>query len=151
MFKARFWKNFDWILLGVTGLLVTIGLVVIYATTFKEAGQVAPADVRNQIVYALLGLVALLFVAHIDYRAWRKLTTWMYFASIMLLVIVRIAGRTVLGGQRWISLGFFQLQPSELTKLSDALGARRCPRSSRARVLRMVRRPPFLPQNPEAV
>jgi rod shape determining protein RodA len=117
MLGARFWKNFDWILLGVTGLLVTIGLVVIYATTFKEAGQVAPADVRNQIVYALLGLLALVLVAHVDYRAWRKLTTWMYFGSILLLVIVRLAGRTVLGGQRWISLGFFQLQPSELTKL----------------------------------
>ncbi len=116
MFKARFWRNFDWILAGITSLLVTIGLVVIYATSLKDAGTVAPADVRNQMVYAVLGLVALVVVARIDYHAWGKFTTWLYFGSLTLLVIVRFAGKTALGGQRWINLGLFQLQPSELSK-----------------------------------
>ncbi len=115
--NLRFLKNFDWLLFGVTILLVVIGLLVIYSTSFKAAVHLAPADVRNQVVFAAIGLLALIGVAQIDYRVWSKTTTWMYFAALSLLLIVRFAGKTVLGGQRWINLGFFQLQPSELVKL----------------------------------
>jgi rod shape determining protein RodA len=117
MFKSRFWKNFDWILFGIAMLLVVFGLIIIYSTSFKAAFHVAPADVRNQVLFAVVSLVALFVVAKTDYRMWGKLTTWMYLGSIALLVIVSITGKTALGATRWINLGFFQLQPSEICKM----------------------------------
>lgn len=115
--NIRFWKNFDWLLLGIVVLLISIGLIIIYSTSFKAGFVSGYNDVRGQIVFAVIGLILLIFVAQIDYRVLSKPTGWMYLASILLLLTVRLVGKTALGGQRWINLGFFQLQPSEITKI----------------------------------
>lgn len=117
MFKSRRWKNFDYILLGVTVLLVSLGVMVLYATTFKAAGLTAPVAARNQIIFTLLGLVGLTGAAMIDYRVWAKFTPLLYSAMLLLLAFVTVAGKSALGATRWINLGFFQFQPSELAKL----------------------------------
>lgn len=117
MFKTRFWKNFDWILFGVMVLLVVLGLLVIYATSFKATKLVSLSDVWHQLVFAIVGLGAFIFMARVDYRTWFKLTSWMYGVTLLLLVIVLLSSRAVLGAQRWIDFGFFQFQPSEFAKL----------------------------------
>ncbi|HSH31442.1 MAG TPA: rod shape-determining protein RodA [Candidatus Saccharimonadales bacterium] len=117
MLRMRFWKNFDLILFIVTLLLVVVGILVLYSTTFKAANVAAPMNVRNQIVFALIGLAGFFITAKIDYRVWAKFTPWLYGVMIVLLGIVMVAGKTALGATRWINLGFFQFQPSELAKL----------------------------------
>jgi rod shape determining protein RodA len=117
MFRKRFWKNLDPILLAVTLLLVLVGILVIYSIGFKAADVVSPADVRNQIIFAVIGLVGLFSAALIDYRTWSKLTWPLYGIMLGLLVLVAVIGKTALGATRWINLGFFQFQPSELAKL----------------------------------
>jgi rod shape determining protein RodA len=117
MFKWRFWKNIDLILLGVTILLFIIGILMQYSISFKAANLEAPADARNQIIFAIISLVALGVMTVMDYRVWAKYTTWLYLAMLGLLGFVMIAGKTALGATRWINLGFFQFQPSELAKL----------------------------------
>lgn len=118
MFKARFWKNFDWVLFGVTMLLVATGILVLYSTAFKATEVADPASTRNQIIFTVLGLVALFTFAVSDYRVWRKFTIWLYPLVLGLLLAVMLAGHTALGATRWINLGFFQFQPSELAKLA---------------------------------
>lgn len=115
--SKRFWKNFDFILLGVTLVLTVVGVLVLYSIGFKVASLASPADVRNQIVFAAIGLVGLLAAAAVDYRTWSKLTAILYAVSVSLLAIVLVAGKTALGATRWINFGFFQFQPSELSKL----------------------------------
>lgn len=117
MLKARFWKNFDWPLFGVMILLITIGLLVIYATSFKATKLVSLTDLWHQLAFAAVGFGAFGFMARVDYRTWFKLTPWLYGVTLLMLIIVLLTSRAVLGAQRWIDFGFFQFQPSELTKL----------------------------------
>lgn len=117
MFRGRFWRNFDWWLFGLAGLLIVTGILVLYSTTFKAATLANPVDTRNQIIFAIIGLAALLIMSYMDYRVWGKLINWLYTLNLGLLGFVMIAGKTALGATRWINLGFFQFQPSELMKL----------------------------------
>lgn len=113
----RILRNMDKPLLIATLLLAMIGVMVLYATTVKAAGITTDVDARNQLIFAILGIVGLGAVAAIDYRLWLRLTGIAYIASVILLIIVDVAGQTALGATRWINLGFFQFQPSELVKI----------------------------------
>lgn len=117
MFKSRFWKNFDWILFGVTVALVVIGLLVIWSTSFKATSLSSSSDVIRQMIFGAGGFVLLFAAARSDYRLWSKLTPWLYGLMVALLVIVLVSSKAVLGAQRWINFGFFQFQPSEFAKL----------------------------------
>lgn len=98
-------------------LLVAIGLLVIYSTSFKATKLLSLSDVWHQLLFAVAGLGAFLFMARTDYRAWFKLTPWLYGLTLFLLLVVIFTSRAVLGAQRWINFGFFQFQPSEFAKL----------------------------------
>ncbi|UWR22086.1 rod shape-determining protein RodA [Sulfitobacter sp. S190] len=65
-----------------------------------------------------LGLVLMLFVGLVPIWLWRNLAGLAYAVSVMLLVAVEFFGAVGMGAQRWIDLGFFRLQPSELTKIT---------------------------------
>lgn len=117
MIRSRFWKNFDWLLCGSALALVAIGLLVIYATSFRTVGVMVITDVWHQLIFAALGLVALILLARADYRLWRNLTPWLYGLMIALLAVVLVISKPILGATRWINFGFFQFQPSEFAKL----------------------------------
>ena len=117
MLRTRFWKNFDWVVFGVMVALVTIGLLVIWSTSFKATKLQQSSDVWHQAVFALAGLVAFFAAARSDYRTWSKLSAWLYGLMIVLLGAVLVTQHAVLGAQRWINLGFLQFQPSEFAKL----------------------------------
>jgi rod shape determining protein RodA len=97
--------------------LVVMGLLVIWSTSFKAAGVANVSDVVRQGIFAAIGLGLLIAAARADYRVWSRLTPWLYGLMVVLLVIVLVSSKSVLGAQRWIDLGFFQFQPSELAKL----------------------------------
>ncbi len=117
MLNTRFWKNFDWILLGLALLLVAIGLIVIYSTSFKAANLVTPNVALSQLVFAVISIIALLVVARVDYRGLLRLTPVLYGLMLISLLAVLILGKTALGATRWIDFGVFQFQPSEFAKL----------------------------------
>lgn len=117
MFKTRFWKNFDWWLFVGAVLLSLIGILVIFSTNFKAASIAPSVDVRNQIVFLIIALTGFFILAWIDYRVWAKLTRPLYIIMLGLLVVVEFLGKTALGATRWINLGSFQFQPSELAKI----------------------------------
>lgn len=117
MLRSRFWKNFDWVLFGVALLLVAIGLIVIYSTSFKAANLVAPVKAENQVYFAVISLIMMFAAARVDYRSLGKWTAILYVLMLISLVAVLVLGKTALGATRWINLGFFQFQPSEFAKL----------------------------------
>ena len=110
----RFFKNFDWILLVSALLLLGFGFAIIYSTTFSIAGG---SEALQQIFFASIGLVGLVLIAKMDYRSLKSYSGILYVITIVMLVSTRFLGSARLGATRWISIGFFQFQPSELAKV----------------------------------
>jgi len=70
-------------------------------------------------------MVILLSVAVVDIRFWLRYAYVFYFLSLFLLAVVEVMGITGMGAQRWLDLGLFQLQPSEITKVTLVLALAR--------------------------
>lgn len=108
------------LLFGVIALLL-LGLVMVYsASQFAVPGDTA-YWFRRQAIWALLGGVALLVTSRIDYHLWRRLALPGMVIALLLLLIVLKVGHTAYGAQRWLHLGLFSFQPSEVTKLALTL------------------------------
>lgn len=111
----------DYVLVLAVVMLLLLGLVMVYsASQFATPGD--PGYwFRHQIVWAMLGGIALLVTSRVEYRLWRRVALPGMVLALVLLVAVLVAGHTIYGAQRWLHVGFFSFQPSELTKLALAL------------------------------
>lgn len=103
------------LLLGLISLL-GVGLMVLYSA----GGQDSSLLVR-QLIRIATAFVALLVLANIHPDRMRDAAYWIYGAGLILLVAVLIFGHEGKGAQRWLDLGFFRFQPSELMKLAVPL------------------------------
>ena len=124
----------NWGLLACMLLLYLVGVGNLYSAsgTRIESGLAFNSFYQRQIIWGLCGLACMLLAMMFDYRQLRNLAWPFFFLTIFLLLLVPIAGKTVYGAKRWISLGFMSLQPSELAKLSVlVLAARLLARDSR--------------------
>ena len=106
-------KNFKISLVALVLILSTIGILVV--------GSAKPAYQTKQIIGVILGVIAMLVVASIDYN-WILNFSWViYTINIILLVLVQLIGKSSHGAKRWIDLGFISFQPSDLTKIFTIL------------------------------
>lgn len=117
-----YFRHFDYaLLLGVLGLII-YGCLIIYSATHADPDLPSPFYyVKTQIIAAVLGAAILAAAALIDYRGLRNYRIHMYAVVMVLILLVSILGSEAKGGQRWLSLGFFNLQPSELAKVGMIL------------------------------
>lgn len=79
---------------------------------------------KRQLIFGIFpGMIALYLFQKIDYQFWKKIALPFFFLSVIFLLLVFIPGigSKVYGASRWISLGPFSFQPSEMTKLSIIL------------------------------
>ena len=111
-------KRYDVILLGATSLLIALGLLVLYSSGIRSAQSASQLDTSRQVIYVLVGAVLFWLVTRLDYDVLRGYSKAIYIIMVALLIIVEVFGATRLGATRWISLGFFQFQPSEFAKLA---------------------------------
>ncbi len=114
--KERFF-NLNFIFIGIIILLAAIGCLTLYSAA---GGNISPWAL-NQAVRFCVGLGVMLVAALIQPEFYYKIATPFYIATLLLLVVVEVAGHTGMGAQRWINLGFFKLQPSELMKIAIVL------------------------------
>ena len=114
----------SWLLIIVIALLC-IGLVMVYSSSSFVAVRTfgdASYYFQRQLIWVVLGLVAMMVTMRVDYRQWRRFSLVGMCIVLPMLVLVLRFGVTVYGASRWLSLGsFFSFQPSELTKLLLAL------------------------------
>ena len=107
---------FDWPLFVMAAAIALIGVVNLYS-----ASSAMPMVLRDlyiqQIYWLTLGAGVAVLVASIDYRHYERYGWVAYGAGIVLLMLVFLLGREVRGSQRWIPIGSFSLQPSELMKV----------------------------------
>lgn len=106
--------NFDWALIIVPIVLVVCSLATLYSIS-SFAGNLSL--VINQSVFLAIGIAAYIAFAMLDYRETKKYVWYLYAVGLLFLIIVDFLGMQIFGSRRWISLGFFQFQPSELMKV----------------------------------
>ncbi len=110
--------NVDWVLVGATLVLSLVGVAMVYSAT--QSGR-NPDLYLKQLVLVGVGLVALGVTATLDYRRLADRAMLLYVLSVLALLYVLRFGPVIAGTRRWILIGGFQLQPSELVKLTAAL------------------------------
>jgi len=94
-------------------LLSAVGLFILYSASGEDVQTLYRQSTRIG-----LGLVVMFFMAQISPQTWKRWTLRLYIIGIVLLVAVVIFGETSKGAQRWLDLGLFKFQPSELMKLA---------------------------------
>jgi rod shape determining protein RodA len=109
-------KWLKWVPLLLELLLVTIGLINLSSATAVEDKSMGLW--RNQSVSVALGAIITLVLYFPHYSFLSRLAYLVYLGNVGLLLAVLAFGRASLGAKRWINLGGFSLQPSELMKLS---------------------------------
>jgi rod shape determining protein RodA len=124
MIDRRFIQNFDWLLLGLVLLLTTIGVVNLYSATIQSGGGGTPVYLK-QVYWAAFGFCLLLVLVFFDYHLLLPVAYPLYLGSIALLVGVLLFGRMISGSQRWLTIGSFSFQPSELVKIALILALAR--------------------------
>ncbi len=106
--------------IGIVGL-VLFGVVMIYsASIIVSLDNTSDPQFyfKRQLIWVILGLGLMAVTSLIDYRTWQKVSKWMLPASLVLLLSVFVLSKgDINGAQRWINLGFFSFQPSEVVKL----------------------------------
>lgn len=112
-----------WLFAAIMGL-VGIGLLANYSTSVAE-GELAFSHFDRQLLWSAAGFVALLTALSLPAKFLRSLAYVAYAVGLLGLLAVFVAGDVQMGARRWITLGPFQAQPSELAKLTVLLGLAR--------------------------
>lgn len=113
----------DYLFIVILTFLVIFGLVML-ASASSDLGKIKFNDsyyyLKHQIIYGLsVGIVGFIAGTLIYYRRWEKAVTWLLLANIILLLLVfSPLGLDLKGSERWLNLGFFSFQPSELLKFT---------------------------------
>ena len=115
-------KPFDFILCITVFLLLALGIIMVLSAS-------APASlakygnsyryVRNQAVFAIIGISLMFVISKIDYRIYKKFYKLAYYGSIGILALVVLPGigSGAKGATRWLDFGFISFQPSEIAKI----------------------------------
>lgn len=116
--------RYDYTLLAALGLLVIMGLVLLYSTSAYN-GEVKFHDslyyLKKQMFATGLGILCMFFVAGMDYHLWSHVAYLGYLAAVLLSLAVLFVGEEYNGSKRWLSLGPFSFQPSEFAKVAVIL------------------------------
>jgi rod shape determining protein RodA len=114
---AKKLSQLSWMLIFLITAVACVGFTALYSAA---GGSFDPWASKQMIRFGI-GIVGMFIVALIDIRFWYRWAYWIYTGGLMLLIIVEIMGKIGMGAQRWIDLGFIQLQPSEFMKLAVVL------------------------------
>ena len=112
-------------------LLLVLGVVMVYSSSIamaeasRHTGFRAWYFLARHAAFVAVGLLAAAAAFQVPMKAWQKLAPYLFLAGAALLVLVLIPGigKNVNGSRRWLSLGAFNVQPSELMKLAVVLYA----------------------------
>ncbi|HPT88020.1 MAG TPA: rod shape-determining protein RodA [Bacillota bacterium] len=112
----RLLKNLDYTVLVVVGLLVIVGLLMVYSAT-NDKTQLTGGDpfyvVKKQLVAVVIGLIVMVIILSFDYRISDRMAQLLYGSNIIILVMVLVFGTVRNGAKSWL----FGVQPSEFSKV----------------------------------
>src|ERR1700676_1508801 len=114
-------RAIQWGLVLLIAAISGIGCAMLYSAA---NGNLQPWASRQMTRFAI-ALVPMIAAGLIDVRYWFRSAYWIYGGSLLLIIAVDLLGTAGLGAQRWIDLGFIQLQPSEIMKIALVLALAR--------------------------
>ena len=118
------WRHFDPILLAAALALTAYGATVIYSASLPRGaeGVLLSSEVQRHIIFAAIGALLMIAMTRVDYRLIDKLGWVAYVIGIIGLFAVLFIGSDDYGSRRWIDVGWFVVQPSEIAKLMTIIG-----------------------------
>ena len=114
--SQRLWQ-INWSFVLLVSLTASIGFGMLYSAA---NGSFDPWASRQMLRF-VAGVFLMLIVAVIDIHVWLRYAYPIYLISLLLLLVVEFSGSIGMGAQRWIDLGLFTIQPSEIMKISIIL------------------------------
>ncbi|MGB3093958.1 MAG: rod shape-determining protein RodA, partial [Candidatus Zixiibacteriota bacterium] len=111
-------KEFDLTLLVAALLLSAIGILLIYSAKLHCENLAERGIYVKQTVWVLLGLSACILTFFVPLRFYEAFSYPIWVFSILTLVLILMIGSSKMGAARWISLGGFNIQPSEFAKIA---------------------------------
>ena len=134
--RQKLWQ-IHWFFILLLAVVASVGFAMLYSAA---GGSVDPWAKRHALRFGI-GIVLMIGVAVIDTRIWLRYAYAIYLAILLLLVAVDVGGSMGMGARRWINIGFFNLQPSELMKIAMVLALARYFHGGS---MEDIRRPTFL-------
>ncbi|MFB9222460.1 rod shape-determining protein RodA [Paracoccus cavernae] len=107
----------NWPLVFLITAVSCIGFLMLYSVSGGDIDRWA----GPQMVRFAVGMVLMLGLAFVPIWFWRSISVVAYVVCVLLLILVETMGHVGMGAQRWLDLGPFKLQPSELTKVAFVL------------------------------
>ncbi|MBJ15110.1 MAG: rod shape-determining protein RodA [Legionellaceae bacterium] len=106
----------DWPLCGLLLILMSMGLCILYSASNQNMAMIARQSVR--LLLALIVMLGFAFIPPNKYKTWAP---HVFFIGFGLLIAVMFMGRIGKGAQRWLDIGLFRFQPSEIMKIAVPL------------------------------
>jgi rod shape determining protein RodA len=119
MLERPWYKKLNYPLIFSALALSVYGLFIIQSATLHVGG--AHSDTKHQLAFLIVGALAMIVLAFLDYHLWQRLAWPLYILNLIMLGAVAVAGHSALGAQRWIGFGPIVFQPSEPAKLLTTL------------------------------
>lgn len=104
-----------WLFLGLV-VISGLGLVVLYSASGGNENMF-----KNRLIQVALGFTVMLVMAQFPPKFYQRIAPYLFGMGIILLILVDLVGSISKGAQRWLDLGIFRFQPSEIVKLSVPL------------------------------
>ena len=114
-------SRFDTIFISAVVILAAFGTVMVYSAGYAYAALRYDDGlyfVKRQILWLVIGILAMITVSRIDVGLLKKHTGKAYLMTLVLLALTLVIGFVGNGAQRWISIGPLTIQPSEIGKLT---------------------------------
>lgn len=124
---VRYWTQpttktvFDRQLVWLVLLLMLLGLVMVGSASFSASLALDKAPLHylfRHAVFLAIALVAFFAVLSVPLAHWMRYSSYLLGISFLLLILVLVMGKSVNGASRWLPLGFFNVQPAEIAKLT---------------------------------
>ena len=116
----------DWLSILIYLLLIILGCLSIYSSSYSPNSDTSFISLNTiigkQIFFAIISLIISTFIILIDVKIIIRLSYFIYFLSIISLVLVLFIGKEVGGAKAWFDFGKFGLQPAEFAKFGTILG-----------------------------
>lgn len=130
MFKKKIKSS--WILPGKVDLgflvlvlsLLIIGLIMLFSASYPYAEAYFGNSyhfIARQLLFAVVGVIMMLFISKINFQKYKRFAWILYIATNIILLILLIMPAQIMGVKRWIVIGSFNFQPSEIAKFSVIL------------------------------
>lgn len=120
LLDRRLLTHINWGLLATTLLLFGVGIVNLYSAsgTRIEEGIVLSPYYERQLIWGGVGIVVMLLCMSFDYRHLQATALPLFLIAVVGLLAVPFFGKVIYGARRWIDLGLFNFQPSEMAKIA---------------------------------